>query len=261
MSLGLSASRLAAWRQCPRRLWLQEHRPELQEAAHGLVRSQAIGHEGKEVARALFAGGVLIDQEAGSQAVLQATREAIRLAQDRPVYEVTFAHNQVLVRVDILQPSPGVYPLIEVASSTGATPHHLEDCALQAWVLERNGLALRSIELAHIDTGFTYQEGGWYGGLFQQVSMDAAVRPPPPGMAQQVAPTRAGLPGPEPRPPSARSARVPSHARSNTTAAQRMREPVHRCIRWICGAACARPCVNSSGVMASPAPCRGGSTA
>ena len=50
--------------------------------------------------------------------------------------------------------------MTEVKSSASVKPYHIDDCAIQAWVLKQNNIALSSIELAHINTGFEYQGDG-----------------------------------------------------------------------------------------------------
>ena len=63
----LSKSKLIAFRQCPKRLWLEVHRPELRvETSDTEARFQA-GHEVGEIARRLYdpnGTGTLIDVQA-----------------------------------------------------------------------------------------------------------------------------------------------------------------------------------------------------
>ena len=60
---GLSKSRIAAFEQCPRRLWLQVHSRELAEQSEGAEALFAIGNEVGEVACALHPGGMMIEAE------------------------------------------------------------------------------------------------------------------------------------------------------------------------------------------------------
>ena len=53
MACGLSKSRLLAYRQCPKRLWLQVHRPELQEVSGEAAMAFGHGHTVGAVAQAL----------------------------------------------------------------------------------------------------------------------------------------------------------------------------------------------------------------
>lgn len=195
---GLSKSRIAAWRQCPRKLWLQVHRPDLLDVSEEAERGHQIGYEVAEVARSLFPNGVLIEGEADLQSALDATRRAMQRFPDRPLYEATFQHDNVLVQADLLLPSPAGYRMVEVKPSTCVKPHHLDDCALQAWVIRQNGLPLSAVELAHINTDFVYQGNGDYQGLLQHVPLDADIEPLRDSVVQWIGQARRVLQGLEP---------------------------------------------------------------
>ena len=99
-AFGLSKSRIAAFEQCPRRLWLQVHSPQV--AATGQDGAQlrlAAGNEVGAVALALIADGELIEAVPDMQAALDHTAELIAAA-DRPIFEATLEHDGVLVRID-----------------------------------------------------------------------------------------------------------------------------------------------------------------
>lgn len=48
---GLSKSRLIGWRQCPKRLWLRVHRPELMEVTAETERAFQVGFAVGDTAR------------------------------------------------------------------------------------------------------------------------------------------------------------------------------------------------------------------
>ena len=174
---GLSKSRIAAWRQCPKRLWLQIHHPELLETSASTERSFKIGYEVGEVAQGLFPNGILIEDNDNLSAAIASTKQAINSHPDLPIFEATFQHDGLLVRSDLLVPSLNGYRMIEVKSSASVKPYHIDDCVIQAWVLQQNNIALSSVELAHIDTRFEYQGDGNYQGLFNHENLDGAVSP------------------------------------------------------------------------------------
>ena len=66
----LSKSKIIAYRQCPKRLWLEIHRPELRDDSASALVFQ-IGHQVGDVARSIYdpeGRGVLIDlQELGHE--------------------------------------------------------------------------------------------------------------------------------------------------------------------------------------------------
>ena len=60
----LSKSKLLAFRQCPKRLWLEVHQPELRADSGPTLASFATGHQVGDIARQLYdpqAQGTLID--------------------------------------------------------------------------------------------------------------------------------------------------------------------------------------------------------
>lgn len=195
---GLSKSRIIAWKQCPKRLWLQIHRCDLLEVSDVAERSFQIGYEVGEVARGLFPNGILIGDDDDLSAALVATNSVMTAYPDRPIFEATFQHEGVLVRADLLLPSPSGYRMVEVKSSASVKPYHVDDCAIQAWVLQQNGISLASIELAHIDTSFVYQGDGNYQGLSHHACLDEVVSPLFEQVPGWIAEARSTLAGDEP---------------------------------------------------------------
>ena len=63
----LSKSRITAGLQCGKRLWLAIHRPELEVYGADTQRRFAAGHDVGEVARELYGGGELIDEDVTAQ--------------------------------------------------------------------------------------------------------------------------------------------------------------------------------------------------
>jgi hypothetical protein len=128
---GLSKSRILAHRQCPKRLWLQIYRPELAETDPSAAARFAQGAHVGEVARQLYPDGVLIAGGDLRQA-LRDTADVLTRSPQCPVFEATFEHEGVLVRVDLLLPDGEAYRLVEVKSSTTVKDYHLSDAAVQA---------------------------------------------------------------------------------------------------------------------------------
>lgn len=170
---GLSKSRILAHRQCPKRLWLQINRPDLQEENVSATARMAAGTHAGEIARSLHPGGVLIDPIQLSQA-LEDTQKIIAIG-DKPIFEATFQANNVLVRVDLLLPDVIGYRLAEVKSSTSVKDYHYEDAAIQAWVCKMAGLKVTSIEIAHINNCFSYPGNGNYQGLFTHMDITGSI--------------------------------------------------------------------------------------
>lgn len=192
----LSKSRILLHRQCPKRLWLQIHRPELAEDAPDAVARMSTGTAVGELARALHPDGVLINGDDLSQAQAD-TRCALRIG-NGPIFEATFEAEGVLVRADLLIPELAGYRVVEVKSSTSVKPYHVEDAAVQTWVAERAGIAVTRTEIAHIDNRFIYPGGEDYRGLLNHADVSTQVRTLLPAIPTWIDAARATLTGDEP---------------------------------------------------------------
>ena len=108
MRHGLSKSRITAFEQCPKRLWLQVHARELAVEDAGAEARFAAGHAvGEEACRQcaeVHGGGVMVEAEPDLAAALAATRALLDGGHAAPIFEATFEHQGVLVRCDVLEP-------------------------------------------------------------------------------------------------------------------------------------------------------------
>ncbi len=177
MARMLSKSRLMAFRQCPKRLWLQSFRRDLAVVDPAAQARFDAGNRVGAIARELHPGGRLIGHVDDPGRALQETRELLAGADDQLLFEAALQHGGVLVRADVLERREGRCTLVEVKSSTTVKPPHVEDVAIQAWVLQGAGLALERTSLAHIDNAFVYPGGGDYDGLLVEEDLADEVRP------------------------------------------------------------------------------------
>ncbi|MEO8849405.1 MAG: DUF2779 domain-containing protein [Casimicrobiaceae bacterium] len=177
MTRTLSKSRLMAFRQCPKRLWLQIHQPELATVDTGREARFAAGNKVGEIARQLQPGGHLIPHVDDFATARRNTRELLATDGDVVLFEPAFSADGALARVDVLQRRDGKTRLMEVKSATSVKEQYYEDVAVQVWVVERTGLPLESVAVAHIDNTFVYGGDGNYAGLFREVDVAAQVRP------------------------------------------------------------------------------------
>lgn len=161
---GLSKSRLLQHLQCPKRLWLKVHRPELEEVDESNQTRFATGTYVGEIAQQLYPDGVLIAGDDLRQAVTDT--QAVLAGEQQTIFEATFQADGLLVRADLLLPDENGYRMVEVKSSTSVKDYHLTDAAIQSWVAQQANLPLNSVEIAHIDNSFVYPGGGDYQGLF-----------------------------------------------------------------------------------------------
>jgi len=162
-SYQLSKSTFMAGLQCPKRLWLQVHKPELvPELGENLP--IIYGNEVGEMARRLYPG-VLVEYGPGLGAAIEETRRLVADPDVRMIHEATFVHDGVLVRVDLLERTDSGWILTEVKGATSVKDYYIPDVAVQYWVLHGCGLKLDAARLMYVNNQFVYQEDGNYEGL------------------------------------------------------------------------------------------------
>lgn len=194
---GLSKSKILSGLQCPRRLYLDVHRPDLARASASAEYAFAEGHRVGEVARTFYPEGTLIRHDEDLGRALEETRKWLE-GGEATVFEATVQHDGVLIRADILVREAHGDRLVEVKSSTGLKEHYLSDCAIQAWVLNNAGLSLHRVELAHVDSGFVYGGDGDYRGLLKYADITRETAPLEKEVPKWVSRFRATLAGEEP---------------------------------------------------------------
>ncbi len=166
-----SKSKLLAYRQCPKRLWLEIHRKELRADSSATQASFKVGYEVGEIAQKLYdpkGKGQLINvQVEGFPAAF--ARSTDLLASSQPIFEAGFKAGGALAFADVMLPKrkagQRTWRMVEVKSSTSVKDYHRDDTAIQAFVAKAAGVPLSSIVLAHIDSAWIYPGGGDYQGL------------------------------------------------------------------------------------------------
>jgi predicted RecB family nuclease len=155
----LTKSRYVAGLQCPRRLWLLANEP----AAHEKPEPGSVLDFGRiigEKARLLFPGGILVEEAAFQHAQAVARTAALMADPDVPaIFEAAFSLQDIRIRVDILERRPAGWRLLEVKSSTEVKGHHLDDVALQAFVLAGLSVVMESHFLVHVNTAYVRGAG------------------------------------------------------------------------------------------------------
>jgi CRISPR/Cas system-associated exonuclease Cas4 (RecB family) len=175
----LSKSKLIAYRQCPKRLWLEVHNPELKEDSATAEKGFAIGHEVGEIARKIYdrdGTGVLVDIEKdGFNQAFDLTEKLLQSPQ--PIFEAGLRARGALAFSDVLLPGNGAgdrqWRMVEVKSSTSVKDYHHDDIAVQAYVARTAGVPLTSVSLAHIDSSWVYPGDGNYQGLLHEADLTA----------------------------------------------------------------------------------------
>ena len=163
---GLSKSRIAIFEQCAKRLWLSVHRPKLALESDGTRRAFQIGHEVGAAACALYPDGIEIDGSRGMAAAAEATASEFGRDVRVPLFEATFMHQGVAVRVDLMIPDGDGWQVAEVKSTTSVKPYQLADLATQLWVLNGCGVKVTRASVRVLDRFFVLRSEGDYRGLF-----------------------------------------------------------------------------------------------
>ena len=173
----LSKSKIIAYRQCPKRLWLEIHKPELRDDSGSEI-VFAIGNRVGDVARGIYDPehtGALIDiKELGHSAALALSAELLAQGQ-KPIFEAGVTIEGALAYADVMLPdhSDGTlrWKMIEVKSSSSVKDYHHDDIAVQTYIATTSGVNMASVSLAHIDNSFVYQGDGNYKGLLHEVDL------------------------------------------------------------------------------------------
>ena len=151
----LSKTRYMAGTQCDKRLFLDCHRRDLiPEVSVGQQRLFDQGHEVGALATRRYPGGVRIEFDRSQYAeAAEATALAMADASVPAIFESAFEYAGVRVRIDILVRLPGGWWRVEeVKSSTKFDESvHLDDLAVQLYVLDSCGVRVSEAGILHLD--------------------------------------------------------------------------------------------------------------
>lgn len=172
-----SKSKLLALRQCPKRLWLEIHRPELRQDSPATEARFQAGFQVGDIAHQIYdpvGNGTLIDIGDGNfQAAFAHTQELLH--GDSPIFEAAFSAGGALALADVMLPQAENgstrWRMVEVKSSTSVKDYHHDDVAVQAFVAQSAGVPVQSIALAHIDSSWIYPGNNDYRGLLAEVDL------------------------------------------------------------------------------------------
>jgi len=146
--------------QCPLLLYKKANNPE--ELPKPTPFDQFIFNQGNLVgALAIkeYPGGVMIPGKPWSKAV-ERTKRAIE-NKTTSIFEATFIHDEVVVRVDILERvNRNLFNIIEVKQSSHMKEEYIPDVAVQRYVLEGTGLKIDRTYLMHLNKDYIHPNVG-----------------------------------------------------------------------------------------------------
>lgn len=183
--------------QCRKALFLYRHYPQLRDPISPERQAQfSRGIDVGLLARELFPGG--IDATAGLvrkyDEAVERTRALMEEGTD-VIYEAAFRHEGVLVFADILVRNGQSWRAYEVKSSLRVSNVHVNDAALQYYVINGSGLALDDFSLVHVNPSYVRSGPLDLKNLFRTVSLRDDVLAQQELIAQRVQEMKAVLGG------------------------------------------------------------------
>jgi hypothetical protein len=152
---GLSKSLYIKGLQCHKCLYLNKYHPELKDEITPQL--QAIFDSGTKVgilAQQLFPGGIEVPYEGLSYGEQLGKTKYLVKKGTKDIYEATFSHEGIFIKVDILHKGEDGWEIYEVKSSTGVKDVYYDDVALQYYVLKGCGLNISKAFLVHINNEY-----------------------------------------------------------------------------------------------------------
>jgi hypothetical protein len=153
----LSKSRILKGKKCVKALWLSRYKREeavISEAQESIFQA---GTDVGTLAQSYFPGGILaLEDDYPNAKTVERTLKLINQGVDI-IYEATFVFNQVLVAIDILQKTPEGYVIYEVKSTNSTKPEHIQDVAIQYYVLKNLGYPIANVRVMHFDRDYKRQ--------------------------------------------------------------------------------------------------------
>ncbi len=185
----LTKSDLQSFLQCPRKLWLEHRRPDLIPTDDPTIYRRARDGNivGEQARKELGSDFILPPLSEDKATAAEKARGLLAEAPSKAVAEVPMYYGGLYARADALVPESAGYALRETKASTfplkkdKVTPdapedHHLNDVAIQVWVMRESGLRMTRAELNLLDSRWRYPGGGDYSGLFRQMDVTTEVQ-------------------------------------------------------------------------------------
>ena len=174
----LTKSSVMCGLQCPKRLWMSKHDPLPREEVEASVVLD-MGTDVGKCAHGLFPNGQLVEAAPWEHAAaIIRTQELMNDLAVPAIFEAAFESNGVRVRVDILERlSFQCWNLHEVKSSTGLKDVHVQDIAVQTWVMNQAGHNVASSSLLHINKNYVRDvKGIEWEKLFKRVDVGGEIQ-------------------------------------------------------------------------------------
>lgn len=172
-----SKSRLNSAAICLKKAYLEKHHKGLAITSAKAETAFRTGHEVGDKAKEIYGtlGSKEIPFQRPMSLMVAETKALLASGIREPIFEATFQHQGILVRVDVLLPVEGGWRAIEVKASKGVAAEHHLDCAIQWWVMKGVGVDVVSISLGHVNGDFVYQGDDNYDDLITEEDLTELV--------------------------------------------------------------------------------------
>ncbi len=152
MSIYLSKSKYCRGKQCAKRLWLENNKPEFA----GEIEKEdifKIGTEVGETAKDLFGDHINIEYNADLKKMVEETQKYIK-NKIQIITEASFIYNNNFCSVDLLKNESDGIVIYEVKCSTAPKEIYEDDIAYQVYVLKNLGYNVKGANLVHINNKY-----------------------------------------------------------------------------------------------------------
>jgi len=147
----LSKSKLIAFRQCPKRLWLEIHRSDLRDDSASQAVFQ-IGYAVGDLAQTYFdqqnTGTNTDPHILGWEEAYQTTTNLLTEG-NAPIFEAALRIDGALALADVMLPTRDTgelsWEMLEVKSSTSVKSYHRDDAAIQTFIATEKGIPISKV--------------------------------------------------------------------------------------------------------------------
>lgn len=138
--------------QCHKALYLEKYHPELKGELDADTKLRfAGGIEAGNYAKELFPGGVEVPFEGLTHDDQVAMTQAELAKGTKTIYEATFCHNGIFVKLDILHKGSKGWEMFEVKASNDFKEHYLNDLSLQYYVAMNAGMTIKKAHIVYMN--------------------------------------------------------------------------------------------------------------
>ena len=165
ISYSLTKSKITTGLRCPKKLWFDINE-KIEIDPFLFHKGNVFGEKITEI----YGDGLDLSNNFEDD-VIQLTNDAMNDPKVNIIYEGAFLFEETLVRTDALIRKNNGWKLIEAKSSQSLQEHHLQDIAIQYYVLNNLNVLITEATIAHINKDFIYEGKNDYKDLIVEVEV------------------------------------------------------------------------------------------